>query len=438
MVPFKINLYRALFVFSWLRQFLAPSGSVSKRHLAFWTILSGGCYAGFSFFGLFLVSHLLNAEKSGLFVIALTIAQQLFPIGLFCTRQYQASDCNEQYSFQDYIGERVVTTGAMFLIGLLWALLGPYPLETRTTILLFVALKASESFSDVLGGRYQQQNRFDTACRILFLKTMLPLLGLGLFLAFVPHLQLALLLLLLLHIALTFLLDGAVLPLFSKRSLRPSFSKTPPLLLACLPLAIYAFLQMYLNNASRFVIHAQLGESATAAYYALSMASFVILLLAEFLIHPAVAPLSRLYADGNRKLFRTRILHIAAGILLIGALGLAGSWLCGIPILEACFDLDLSPWRSLLCLLFLAGALTALCQLSQLILVILRRQAWCLPAIGIAALIALVATPPLVRRFGLLGGGLGFFAAIFALLLTYCALALVFIHSRRTPSPSCI
>lgn len=414
-----------------LARLLAPPRTVSRQEMATLVVLSGGSYAGFSFLGLFFVTHFLGAEAGGIFGLALTLSQQVLTIGWFAARRFQASDCHEKFTFSDYLGTRLVTTTLMILVGTFWSFAGGFSHEKQLAILLLVALKASEAFSDVLAGRYQQKNRFDVSCRILLVKTLLSLGAFVLPLGLGATLPLALGSMLFTHLLLTILLDGSVLPLFSENRCRPTFTHTPSLLSACFPLFVTSFLTTYLNGAPKYVIDRMLGEHDTAIFCALSMASLAILLLSEFLINPQIARLSLLRAQGKHALFRASLSRLFFLLLGSGALGLATVYAIGIPILSLLFHLNLTPHRTLLCLLFTGGIFLALSQLFQLILILFRQQMWCLPGILIASLTALFSMPPLVQHSGLLGGGIGFLLSLATMAICHAIAALLLLFSRK-------
>lgn len=415
-----------------LARLLLPPGGATPGRVCFWTLLSGALYAGESFFVLAAATRLAGPYWGGVAGLAFAVDQLLFTVGAFSVRRYQASDAAERFPFPVYAGVRAATCAAMVAAGLAWLAAGGFSPDKRAAILPLLAYKASEAFSDVLGGRYQQAGRLDAAGRILAAKTLLSVAACVAALALGARLPAALWAMALVHAALSCLLDGAVLPAFG--GLRPALPARPSaaLLGAALPLAATSFLQMFVNNGPKFAVDGAMDESAMAAFSAMAMAAFVPPVLADLLAAPHVDKLGRARERGDRRAFPRAAVALALPMLALGAAGTAAAWAVGVPVASAVFALDLSPYRAELCLLVVSGTLLSLHLVADVFLVVLRRQVWCVVSSLAAAVLAAVAAAPLVAARGLLGAALCHLACTAALFLVNAALAAFFV--LRAPS----
>ena len=420
-----------------LARLLLPPGAPAPARVYGWTLLSGALYAGESFLVLVAANHLAGPYWGGVAGIAFAVDQLLFTVGAFSIRRYQASDAAERFPFPVYAGARALTCAAMVLAGVAWLALAGFSPDKRAAIAPLLLFKASEAFSDVLGGRYQQRGRLDAAGRILAAKTFLSFLAFPAALALGARPPAALWAMAAAHVALTALLDGAVLPAFGGLRLRLPRRPAAALLAGCAPLAATAFLLMFVNNAPKFAVDRALDEPRMAAFAALAMASFVLAVLADLLAAPHVERLGRAREAGDWRAFPRAALRLQAAALVGGAAACAGAWLVGIPVLSALFGLDLSAYRAELCLLVLSGTFLALHLVADVVLVVLRRQAWCLAPAGLAALFAAVAARPFVEARGLLGAAYCHLACACLLFVAGTALAWVFLRraaaDRREP-----
>jgi O-antigen/teichoic acid export membrane protein len=410
---------------------MAPPDGGTLRATYAWTFASGTLYAGSTFLMLMAIGHCLGAYAGGVFSIALAAAQQLLTLGTFSARTYQVSDLHEKYSFADYLTSRVLTVGMMLCAGAVWVTFGGFSHDKAMAFLLLLLLKAAEALADVLEGRYQQKQRMDTACRGVFAKTLLALLAFFLVLWRGRSLPAALGAMFLAYLGGLVAVDGALVGLFARVSLRFRRRTQLALLAACFPMFLNAFLMMFVNNAPKYALDTFRDEKAVTHYSALFMASFVVSLFSMFLLKPMLTRFSLAYLEPGKARFLSLLraqLRWVGGIALfcVGA-----AYLVGIPVLSAGFGLDLSPYRTELCLLMIGGALMAFAQVFQSVLVIIRRQAGCLFAIAATATVAFRTASPLVRSHGLAGAAWSYCASMAVLATISLSLALVFLRRDR-------
>ena len=414
-----------------LRFFRLERPGALLRRTYLWTALSGGCFCASSFVLLVLVVRLLGEHGpywGGVFSIALAISQQLITIGLFQMRPFQVSDVDEAFSFSDYLTSRALTVGVMVAAGAAWIVAGGAGRDKALAILLLLALRAVESFSDVFEGRYQQFGRLDIASKGLFFKTFLPMVLFGVALGCTRDMLAALAWMALLHWLLLIATDGLLLHSFARLDFRSSLRKQRRLLLSCLPLATNAFLFIYLNNLSRYAIDRFLDERRMTEYNALFMPSFLVILLSSFVLRPALTQLAHRSKAGDARGFRRQIAIQLAWIAAFAAPTLLLAYAWGAPALSLLYGIDLTPHRNALCLLIAGGALLAVYYVFQSVLIILRRQAACLLGILLAAAAGRSFTPFAVRAHGVLGGAASFLLS--ALVLSFIFMALTAWHAR--------
>ena len=407
------------------RLFLLENPKDILRRTYFWTALSGGCFCGSSFVLLVLIVRLLGEHGpywGGVFSIALAVSQQLITIGLFQMRTYQVSDVNEAFSFNDYFTSRTLTVAMMVAACFGWIFAAGVEHDKAVAVLLLLVLKAGESFSDVFEGRYQQYGRLDIASKGQFFKTLLPMVLFGAALWITRDMLAALASMSLLYWILLGAMDGLLIRSFARVSIRVSLKKLCRLLLACLPLAINAFLFIYVNNLSKYAIDRFLDERQMTEYNALFMLSFLISLLSSFVLRPALTQLSRSYRNGDRHGFRLQIYRQLAWVVVFTAPTLIFAHAWGCPALSLLYGIDLTPHRNTLCVLIGGGAMLAVYYIFQSVLIIMRRQMVSLIGILCATVAGWVATSFAVQKYGIPGGAYSFLFTAFLLSVVFMAL----------------
>jgi O-antigen/teichoic acid export membrane protein len=123
-------------------------------------------------------------------------------------------------------------------------------------------------------------------------------------------------------------------------------------------------------------------------------------------------PLSVKFNKGDFKGFTGVMKRQALIIAGITAVCILGAYFLGIPVLTWLFGIDLSGYRTALCVILAGGAFTAIYQLLQYGIVIMRHQAGCLTGCIVTAALTFGFTPVLVRKFAVFGGAVSYFCSM--------------------------
>jgi len=392
--------------------FMPENGNTMKK-MYMWTVMAGLIYAGSSFVMTIATSNLLGAYFAGVFALAATtMGNQLATVGLFNTRMFQASDVAEQYSFADYIGVRIFSVGSMIICGVIWILIRGFKGEELVVIVAFVIFKAGEAVSDLFEGRYQQKHRYDVSCRGVFCKTALSMVVFLGVLITTKNLAVASVALMIVYLVSIIVIDGALLPQFGKVKFIIDWRKQGQLIAECSPLFINSFLTMYVLNASKYTIEEYFGNADLGKFNSLYMMAFVINMFAAFALKPLITVLSEKHLKGDKKGFiriMQRQLLVIVGIILVA---LIGAWFLGTTILTWVSGLDLMAYRGELCIVLIGGAFTAIYQLFQYGLIIMRHQISCLIGSIITAIVTWFITPALTREYKMMGAAIAFLCSM--------------------------
>ena len=402
-----------------------------------WNAVSNAAAASVGFFVLALAARFAGVRACGVAALGLAASQQLFALGDFSMLGYQASDAGERRSFGDYAAAKAVSVGAMALAAAVWlAAAAPGP-DKAAAFLGLLAYQASEAFSNATFGRLQQKGRLDAACRVRFAKTAAFVLVFAAALAASRRLAPSLAAAAAAHAALFFALDVPLLRRFGPLRLHAPDRAALSVLAACSPLALGAFLLLYLNNGPKFAVDRALGPEGLAVYGALSLAFFAVAVCADFVMNPHVVRLAGAVRRGDRAGAARILLRPLAAVLAVAAAGCAAAAAFGIPLLERLFGLDLGGNGRTLCVLVGSGGVLALHQLATVVLVVLRKQGWGVAGMAAAAAVVLAGAGPAVRRAGLAGAAWCNFAAVCVLAACSAAAALFFFVRRAwTPAAS--
>ena len=391
-----------------------------------WNAVSNAAAAALGFFVLMLASRFSGAYWCGVAALGLAMSQQLYTLGNFTMQSYQASDVEERRSLGDYVAAKTVSVSAMAAAAAAWIALDGPGRDKAAAFLALLVYQASEAFSNAFFARYQQKGRLDAACRVRFSKTAAFVAVCALVLAATRRLLPALAAAAAVHAGLFFVLDRPLLRRFGPLRLHAPDRAALSILAACSPIALNSFLLMYVNNGPKFAVDRNLGTESLAAFSALFMVSFAVAVCSDFLMNPQVVR----FADAVRRGARTDAVRILlrplVAVFFLTAAGAAAAATFGIPVLEWLFGLALDGKGPILCILIGGGGVLALHQLSMVVLIVLRKQAWSVAGMAAAACFVFAAAGPAVRRWGLAGAAWCYCLSVSVLFAVSAALAVLF------------
>lgn len=384
----------------------------SMKQTYLWTAIGGIVYAGSSFLMSMVTTNYLGAAAAGVLALALTIGSQLVTIGYFNIRAFQVSDVLEKYTFGDYCVLRVITISAMILTGVVWIVKDSYTGIKLAAIIAAIVFRAEEAISDLIEGRYQQKGRYDISCRGVFVKTVLYLIAFLAALFLTKSILAAMVAMAAMYLISIFVIDSQLIGTFGGISFHSSWSRQWRLILEGLPLFINAFLNAYIINASKYAVDRYYDSATLGIYNALYMMAFVVNMFSNFVLKPIVSVLAEKYTAGDISGFLKLILRQVCIIFVLTLVCICGAYIAGIPIMTWLFGVDLSGYKAALCLILISGGFTALYQLFQYGVIIMRHQYSSFVCCGATAAVTYFVTPALTRKYSIMGAAASYVISI--------------------------
>lgn len=301
-------------------------------------LLGSIIYAGAQFVIIILLNKFGSPEIVGQYSLGLAVTAPIYMLSHLHLRSVLIVDSSGQYEVGDYIGLRLLTTSAAFLITVCIALLGGFNQMTQLIILMISLYRVIESISDILLGILQKQEKLDqiTICRIS--KGLVSMLIFAM--VFIPthNLVLSLLIQVIGWLMATLWFELRVTKAIT--SLIPYFhwKRLARLLLLSSPLGIVLAFMSLNTNLPQYAIAYFVGEYQLGVYasfsYLIVACNVVVTALGE-----AITPrLARFHAEGKHKEFTKLVIRmILAGISLSLVACLVG-WLFGQQILSLIYN----------------------------------------------------------------------------------------------------
>ena len=400
-----------------------------------WNAVGGMLNAGQSVFLLIVITRVCGLQAAGIFSIAFATGNLFLYLGNYGVRNYQVSDLEEKYSFEDYLQHRLVTVAMMLAAS--WGYVawsagrGEYSAYKTACVYAMCLLKAVDCLEEVFEGRYQQKGRLDQSGKLVVARLVVSIGGMMAVLAVTGDLLAA-------------TSCGVVLAAVTSLVMIRRFRKTAGtvrmtafraqkiwgLLRECLPVCAVNFLSFYLINEPKYAIDAVMDETAQACYNFIAMPVFVIQLLNMFLYQPMLISMTEDWEGGRRRAFAEGIGKIVGALLLVSVPILVAAWVMGIPVLSWLYSTDLTAYRTELMLILTGGIFLAFNGFCAAVLTITRAQNRIPLAYLAGMFLSVLLTPQMVAKGGI-RGAVAAFVAVMAAVSTLLAGLLVCVLRKK-------
>jgi len=330
--------------------------SLSLKKNFSWNFIGNLVYAISQWIILIIISKLGNPEMVGLYSLGLAITAPIIMLTNLQLRAVQATDTSNKFIFNDYFGIRITTGIIALVFVVVITYISKYDFNKSLIIFLVGTSKVIDSYSDIVYGRLQQEERMDYIGISRIIKGTVTVITVGLILFTTKSLVVSLLVLNITWLIIFFLYDFKSLNYFVKLK-NPDFNMTKfkKIILLTLPLGIMLMLGSLNTNFPRILIEKQLGESqlgyfAAIAYLIVAGNTFV------SAVGQAAAPrLAKYYANNQINNFLKLLIRLLLIGFTIGLLGLIISIVIGEQLLNIVYDKGYSQYNNIFILLMISG-----------------------------------------------------------------------------------
>lgn len=409
-----------------IKKFLLESKNIDKSAVV-WNMLGSLLIAFQSVIFLMVITRILDLTEAGIFTIAYANATLLLTVGKYGMRNFQISDVNEEFYFQEYLVSRWITTGIMLILAIGYvSVLSNSETYTMHKIMIIAGMclfKMVDSVEDVYFSLYQQRKRLDIGAKMITLRMIIVIITFTCTLI-ISKSQLT-------ALAVTTIISA----LFAYRVVRViqetltiekniRKNKIIQLLWQCFPVFLGTFLAFYIGNAPKYAIDLLMSDEAQACYGFIAMPVFVIGMLNGFIFNPMLVRLSVLWDEGENNIFVKLIFRQVLIIVGITVSCLMGAYLIGIPVLSFLYNTNLIDYKLELLVLLCGGGLLGVSGLLSALLTIVRFQKCLTWIYGTVAGVACLSAQYVVGNYGILGASI-LYLVLMGLLCIGFALCLI-------------
>lgn len=391
--------------------------SLSIRENVIWNSLGNFIYLISQWLLTYVVVRIQGYGPAGIFSLAMSVGNSLNAVATYTMRNFQVSDIEGEYSDNQYIISRYVTSLISFIACLAFCGFNEYPVKTFLCIAFYMVFKISEALSDVYQAIFQRASRMDYIGKAYIAKAMLDFSFFFGVLFITSDLMTAIIALCCASLIVVFCYErreaknfasNTAAALSSDRDLR----QVKKLILVCLPVALYGLFFNTMGQVPRYVLELLKNEDALGIYTTVAMPVTLVQVSANYLFAPLTAPLASCFARHDVKEFYRLFWKAIGAIVVISIVAFIGFGVAGKPVMALLFGDSIVPYLYLLNPLIFCSVLVALSWFLSAALTVVRKLVAQLVLSIVSFLVSCALSFYLISVFGLNGATFSYIAAL--------------------------
>ena len=377
------------------------------------------CYSCLSLFFMVAITRINGLEDAGAFSLMFALCNLLYGVGIYSGRVYQVSDRSKGVGDVDYLTQRVITTGLMFIVGVIVICFeGKYKANLLLGALILI-FRCLDSISEVFYGIMQKHGKLGMVGKSMIVKSI------GIIMLFlvadiiVRNVCVAFVSVIGITIAEMVICEYPEVSGYLKRntnweSVKKIFRK-----------GIYACLIMLLSNymvsAPKYALADVVSAKEQAVFNIISMPASIVVLCAGFVVQPFVVDMTEYYKTKQYGSLRGCFM-ICSGIVIFAALlCLLAGYYYGVPVLSVVYGTDISSYLTEMTVILVGAVFAGEFNVLIAVLTIMSRTKMVMVITGIISAITYCMSFVMTQRYGLAGGAMTYaltigFAAMCSLL----------------------
>lgn len=310
-----------------------------------WNIIGTGLNAFNSLFFLIIATRINGINEAGIFTIAFSTACIMYMFGVYAGRIYQVTEPDKSITNKEYIANRLITSIIMIILVFIFCLVRKYDLYKTTVFLLLTSFKALESFSDVLYGILQKNEKLEIVGKSFFIKSLFSVLLFIFTDLITKNMILSIISIILVNVLLIFIYDYKNTNKYIEKNESIKIESIIKIFKSGFYTFSIAFLGIYLLNAPKYAIDLYMANDVQTVFGIIVMPATVVGLIAQFLIHPYLNQILKLYEERNLGKLNKLTIKLIFSITGFGVFAAISAFIIGPEVLGIIYGLDLTLYR---------------------------------------------------------------------------------------------
>lgn len=398
--------------------------STSIRRGTIWNLVASLLNSLMSALLLIFITRINGVEMAGMFSFASAISYQCLSLGAFGVRNFQSSDVNCEYKFYDYFNLRIFSSVLMYGLLFYYAFGNGYSFEKTMIVLTFGIFKSIDALEDVYHGEYQRFGRMDIGAYLQSIRYIVSLILFILGLLITHNLILTCGIVALTSMIIFVLQNKEYIRYFVKEKFSFDFTSVKKLFYLTVPICISNLINMYVVNASKYAIDANMASEFQAYYGYLSMPVFTISLLSTVIYRPYISKMAEDWQGKDFKSFNKHVLKQIIVIVVLTTLITSFGYILGLRLVGILYGVDLMMYMPHFIILLLGGGFNTMAVFLSIVMTIQREQNKIILGYISALVFVLLCSNVLVQTFEMLGASLLYFMTSFLLMGVFSTIVL--------------
>lgn len=383
-----------------------------------WNIIGTTINAFNSLFLMIIVTRVNNVFDAGIFTFAFSTATLFNVIGVYAGRIYQVTDSSD-LSDKDYLINRILSCFIMLVVSVIFVMLKNYDLSKQMVIYSLCFLKMLEAFVDVLYGYFQKENNLYKVGISLTVKNVLGLIAFIVVDLICNNVILSIISFIVIYVLVMIFYDFKNIEFKKIKKMDTNFKNIFSIFVNGFATFAVSFLTIYIINSSKYAIDNYMSDDLQAAFGIIIMPATVMILVAQFIIHPFLVKITEELKSKNYKNVNLIIIKICGVILLIGLIGIIIAYIFGIPVLEIIYNVPLKKYCLDLCMILLGATFYACTSVINTVLIASRHTLIQMIIYILISIFTLIMANILVSKLGVFGASLNFLLTMILCLVSF-------------------
>lgn len=374
-----------------------------------WNIVGTGFNAFNSLFFLIIATRVNGINQAGIFSIAFSTACILYAVGLYAGRIYQVTELSEKISDKDFIVNRAFSSFIMIVLVLMFCILKKYDVEKSIVFLLLTFYKSLDSFSDVLYGILQKNEKLEIVGKSLFFKSFFSIILFCVVDIITKNMIIAICSIICTCIIILLLYDLKKVLSYINYSEKIKIKNAFGIYKQGFFTFSISFLGMYVINSPKYAIDTYLQDNFQTIFGIIVMPATIVSLIANFLINPYINQILDLYKNRKEKEFNKLLLKIVLGIFVFGIIATIFGYLIGTQILGIIYGIDLHSYKFALAIIIFSATLYTIGTIFSSVLTTVRETFSQFIIYLLVSIVAMILSSILTYKFEIKGAVFAYF-----------------------------
>ena len=385
-----------------------------------WNIIGTTFNAFNSLFFMIIITRVNGLENAGIFTLAFSTACILYIIGIYAGRIYQVTEASKEITDKDYIANRIISCIIMIVIVIFFVIINQYDVYKSSILIILTMYKALEAFSDVLYGIMQKNELLEKAGKSTFMKAIISIIVFVIIDLSTKNLIISCLSIIVVFIAVILLYDIRKTKILIEKENKVKCKNILSIFKNGFFTFAISFLGLYITNAPKYAIDSVLTEEIQAIFGIIIMPATVMSLLAQFLIHPYLNTIFKLYQTNKYK----ELEKVTYKIILV-------IFLFGTQVLGIIYGINLENYKIALTAILVGATFYTMAGIISPILVTMRYTKIQFVIYSIISIIELILCNILVKLFEFKGAIISYTVVMIIYFVTFYIVSMTIISNKK-------